>query len=129
MTNFVKALETKTDLYKLSSATVEQISNAEKSLNVKFAEEYKEYLAMFGAASASTHEFTGICQSSRLSVVDVTISERQRNSSVPLDLYVVEQTNFDRIVVWQSSTGEVYQTAPNMQSVKLCNSLCEYLDL
>ena len=129
MSNFVKALESKTDLYKLSSATVEQINDAEKSLNIIFADEYKEYLAVFGAASANAHEFTGICQSSRLNVVDVTISERQRNPSVPLELYVVEQANLDRIVVWQSSAGEVYQTAPNMQIVKLCKSLCEYLDL
>ena len=129
MAAFVKALESKTDLYTLSSATAEQISNAEKSLNVKFSDEYKEYLAVHGVASANAHEFTGICQSSRLNVVDVTILERQRNPSVPLDYYVVEQVNMDSIVVWQTSMGTVYQSVKSTAPVELCSSLCEYLDI
>ena len=129
MCDFVKALKNKPDFYMLSGATTEQIDQAEKALDVKFAKEYREYLSAFGVASVFGHEFTGICQSSRLNVVDVTISERQRNPSVPLEFYVVEQANMDNIVVWQSNTGAVYQSAKKTSPVELCNSLYEYLDL
>ena len=128
MSGFLKDMESKADFYKLLGASVEQVSQAEASLNLKFADEYKEYLMAFGMASANAHEFTGICDSSRLNVVDVTVLERQRNPSVPLEYYVVEQVNIDRIVVWQSSTGEIYETAKELSPVKICDSLCEYLN-
>jgi hypothetical protein len=129
MWNIVKILQSKNINYTLSGASREQIEQAEEALKLGFADEYRDYLAKFGVVSFGGHEFTGICTSSRLNVVDVTISERINNPTVPMDFYVVEQANIDGIVVWQSSTGEIYQTMPNMQPIKLCNSLCEYIDL
>ena len=128
MSDFVKLLNSKPDFFMLSAATEEQIIQAERELDLKFSEEYREYLSTFGVVSIFGHEFTGICKSPRLNVVDVTISERQRNPLVPLEYYVVEQANIDRIVIWQSQTGEIYQSAKNTAPVKLFQSLCEYLD-
>lgn len=68
---FVQALESSADLYRLTGVSVERIKLAEELLNVEFTNEYKEYLSAFGVASANAHEFTGICQSPRLNVVDV----------------------------------------------------------
>ena len=84
---------------------------------LKFSDEYRKYLARYGVASANGHEFTGICASSRLNVVDVTISERINNPNIQMDYYVVEQANIDRIVIWQSQTGEIYQSAPKMKTI------------
>jgi len=129
MPNFVKALESKSDLYKLTGASAEQVSQAEKSLGVNFANEYREYLITFGAASANAHEFTGICQSPRLNVVDVTLSERKKNTLVPCDYYVIEQAGIDRIIIWQSSSGEIYTSTQGTALLKLCASLFEYLEM
>jgi len=128
MSNIITRLKESAGFVSLSGATYEQIERAENSLGLKFSDEYREYLTAFGVASAAGHEFTGICASSRLNVVDVTELERQQNI-VPNDWYVVEQANIDGIVIWQASTGEVYQTIPNGLPIKLCDSLSEYLDM
>ena len=103
------------------------IKNAEVTLGLHFSDEYIVYLKAFGVASADGHEFTGICASPRLNVVDVTINESTNNPDVPNDWYVIEQANIDGIVIWQNSKGEVYQTQPCCESVKLANSIVEYI--
>jgi hypothetical protein len=129
MTDFVKKLQVKPDFYSLSGASGALIEEAEKILKLRFSDEYRQYLAAFGVASANGHEFTGICASSRLNVIDVTVFERTSNPEIPMNWYVVEQANIDDIVIWQSGTGEVYQSAPNTVPVKLCESLCDYIEL
>jgi len=129
MSDMVKKLQAKPNFYALDGVSGEQIEQAERALSLKFVDEYREYLAAFGVASACGHELTGICASPRLNVVDVTISERISNPTVPADWYVVEQANIDGIVIWQSCSGEVWQTMSNVPPVKLCESLCEYLKL
>lgn len=129
MSDIIKRIQTKPNFCMLSGASLEQIEQAEKALSLKFADEYREYLTAFGVASIYGHEFTGICSSSRLNVVSVTISERINNSTASTNWYVVEQANIDGIVIWQSSTGEVWQTVPNKPPEKLCRSLCEYIQL
>ena len=73
------------------------------------------------------HELTGLGASSRLNVVDVTLEERQRNLNISPDWYVIEQTNIDGMVIWQSETGEIYQ-AVNEAGKKICGSLMEYIE-
>lgn len=129
MSDIVKMLRSKPNFRAMSGASQEQIEQAEKTLTLRFAAEYREYLSEFGVASACGHELTGICASPRLNVVDVTISERVSNQKIPSNWYVVEQANIDGIIIWQSGTGEVYQTTPNAPPVFLCKSLFEYLEL
>jgi len=129
MFDIINKLQSKPNFRGQTGAPIELVEQAEKILELKFADEYREYLFAFGIASAHGHELTGICPYPRLNVIDVTIYERKRIPNVSLGFYVVEQANIDGIVVWQSNTGEVFQTAPNMQTMKLCNSLCDYLDL
>jgi hypothetical protein len=109
--------------------TDEQKTTAEQRLGVQFSPEYREYLSAYGAASVFGHELTGICTLSRLNVIEVTISERVDNPSVPLNWYVIEETHIDSIVIWQTETGEIFQSIPNMPPLKLCDSLSEYIDL
>lgn len=112
----------------MNGASEEEIKMAEQALNLRFATDYRTYIDAFGVASFAGHELTGVCKSKRLSVVDVTLEERN-NNTVPDDWYVLEQANIDGIVIWQDSNGTVYQTVPGAKAKKLCESLAEYIVL
>ena len=129
MTGIIQKLRALSSFCSLSGASAEQISNAEKALALRFADDFREYLLAFGIASSDGHEFTGICNSKRLNVVDVTLSERSINPTIPRDWYVLEEANIDGIVIWQSGTGEVFQTQPGREAIKLAVSICDYLEL
>ena len=124
----IKLMQEQPAFHARSAASNEEITAVENVLGLRFAQDYREYVATFGAASFTGHELTGICKSDRLNVVTVTMEERN-NMVVPADWYVLEQANIDGIVVWQNSAGAVYQTVPNMNPKKLCESLAEYIEL
>lgn len=129
MTGIIQKLRALPSFCSLGGTSAEQISNAEKDLALRFADDFREYLFAFGIASSDGHEFTGICNSKRLNVVDVTLSERSIHPTIPQDWYVLEEASIDGIVIWQSGTGEVYQSQPGRASVKLADSFCDYLNL
>lgn len=126
MTDIVELIQKQLDLYVMKGASAADIETAERELGLRFAKDYRKYVAQFGAASFSNRELTGVCQSARLNVVAVTIYERSK-VSVPEDWYVIEQTNIDSIVIWQAATGAVYKTMPGYQPERICNSLAEYI--
>jgi len=105
----------------------ENIAAAEEELKLSFSVEYREYLLAFGCASVYGHELTGLGASERLDVVAVTEEERRFCPSIPNGFYVVEQTHFDDIVIWQSESGEIFRTCCDSQPVKIFDSLYEYL--
>ena len=109
-------------------ATKEQIANAEKSLGLSFAKEYKEYLAELGCASIYGHEFTGICKAARLDVVSVTTEQKNCIDGIPDDWYVIEETNIDGVVIWQNSCGKIYASAPKKLDEEIASSLADYLE-
>lgn len=124
----IKLMQEQPAFHARSAASYEEITAVENVLGLRFAQDYREYVATFGAASFAGHELTGICKSDRLNVVTVTMEERN-NMVVPADWYVLEQANIDGIVVWQNSAGAIYQTVPNTNPKKLCESLAEYIEL
>ena len=124
----IKLMQEQPAFHARSAASNEEITAVENVLGLRFAQDYREYVATFGAASFAGHELTGICKSARLNVVTVTMEERD-NMVVPADWYVLEQANIDGIVVWQNSAGAIYQTVPNTNPKKLCESLAEYIEL
>lgn len=105
------------------------IEKAEFMLNVRFSNDYKEYLRVHGTASVDGHELTGIHSSKRLNVVDVTLSEKKHKHDIPHDWYVVEQTHIDGIVIWQNEKGDIYQTCPGYPPLKIADSIIGYLYL
>ena len=129
MNDIINTLKKQKMFASYGSATKEQILLSESILSTVFSEDYKLYLEEFGCADYYGHELTGICDFERLNVVNVTIEERNLNPSVPDNWYVIEQANIDGIVIWQSSTGEIYLTVPNTEPKKICNSLGEYIIL
>ena len=124
----IKLMQEQPAFHARTAASPEEITAVENVLGLRFAQDYREYVATFGAASFAGHELTGICKSDRLNVVTVTMEERN-NMVVPADWYVLEQANIDGIVVWQNSAGAIYQTVPNTNPKKLCESLAEYIEL
>lgn len=121
------AIKSKPNLYFGKKANETDINVAKKELDLFFSNDYKEYLLQYGLISYDNHELTGLCSSQRLNVVYATKEERKNNPHIPIDYYVIEQTNIDGIVIWQSSNGEVFQTYPNSNPEKIANSLSEYI--
>lgn len=116
------------DLLPLKAATVEEVSNAEKTLNLSFSKEYKEYLLEYGAILADGIELTGIAKSSHRNVVNVTQQEIGLNPLVPSNFYVVENTGVDGIIIWQEENGNIHQSSPNKNPTKVADSLLLYIE-
>ena len=127
--SFIDELKRKPCFMSFDPANNDDIILAENTLCVRFAEEYKEYMEICGFAVYEGHELTGICNSKRLNVVDVTLSERSCSCDECQKWYVVEQINYDGIVIWQSATGEIYRTSYGKRPLRICNSLVEYIGL
>lgn len=127
MSTIIDALKGKVNLLSGEGVSEKMIAEAEKALNLTFSEEYKEYLGTYGIAAYDGHELTGITKSSRVNVVDVTRDERNNNPEVPADFYVIEQTDVEEIVIWQSGEGKIYYSGPNHALTLLCGSMAEYV--
>lgn len=107
--------------------TEKEIDKAEKVLGISFAKDYREYLKEIGLACFDGHELTGLTKTDRLNVVSVTRQHREQIGRDVSSWYVIEEAGIDGIVLWQSSNGTVYETAPNSKSKKIAKSLAEYI--
>ena len=129
MENVVSAIKSMPGYIGSNGRDEAAIEHAERLLDTHFASDYRVYLSEIGLACFDGHELTGICASKRLNVVEVTLSARGVQPAVPQDWYVLEEANIDGIVIWQSGAGEVFQTQPGAEPVKLAASIREYLNM
>lgn len=127
MSSLIEEFKRKRHFYCETSATAEAIERAEKTLGLTFAEDYKEYLFHFGSVSCGGHELTGISKDKNLDVTAVTLKNLQQNPYIDIPLYVIEETHMDGIVIWQSPSGEVFQSGYQQAPVKTYASLMEYI--
>lgn len=127
MEKIISTIEKLENLRYLEPATNEQIDIAQKQLGLHFSEEFRQYIQRYGAISAKGVELTGITALPRLSVVEVTKSERELNK-IPNDLYVIENIAIEGILLLQSSSGEIYELSQNAKIQKKYNSICDYLE-
>ena len=128
MCRILKVLGNKKGLLSGEGAVEEMILAAERELNLSFSDEYREYLKHYGIVAYCGHELTGLTKTARLSVVEVTKAERAKDPEIPTDLYVIEGTNVEEIVMWQSAEGKIYCSAPNMKLREYCASLSDYIE-
>ena len=126
MSELISYIRKQPFLYFKSGTDDSAIKSAESVLNCRFADDYRDYLKEFGVASFNGHEMTGICDSKRLNVVDVTLANRDYFGVDGKCLYVVEETNIDDIVIWQNCDGQVFMSQPGHPFTKRANSLTEY---
>lgn len=127
MANIVNIIKSMPDYIGSNGRTEEEIQQAEEMLGITFAKEYRKYLEEIGLACFDGREFTGLTSTARLDVVSVTKEKREQFGKATLSCYVVEEANIYGIVIWQSSDGTIYQTAPNTKSKKIAESLSEYI--
>ena len=128
MSKIIEVVNNLPKLLKLKPAKVVDIQDAELQLRVRFTDEYREYLAAFGAIMAEGIELTGIAKSVHRSVVNQTKQERKMNAKVPNTMYVIENTGVDGIIIWQDTRGAVFQTSPGTAPKRIATSLCEYIE-
>ena len=93
-----------------------------------FCKEYREFIGVYGSACANGHELMGICEASNLSIVERTNDAKGKNPNIPTDLYLIEDLGIDKILTWQNSKGELFQTVGNGLPEKLEIDLCTYVD-
>lgn len=128
-TNIVKLINELDILYQSNPATLEEIKKAENILGLKFADEYIQYVLAYGVVACEGIEFTGITDVEEVSVIDVTLKEREYNDCVPHNMYVVENTYMDGMIIWQDEKGMIYITMPQEKPEKVANSLVEYIEI
>lgn len=126
MNDIIETLKNAPEYIGGAGRTDAEIESAEKQLGVEFAPDYRCYLKEIGLACFDGHELTGITKSARLNVVDVTTAQREQYPEAN-SWYVIEETNIDGIVIWQSSSGAIYKTAPGIKTRKILDSLTEYI--
>lgn len=127
MANIIQTINSLSGLLPLKPATSKQITDAELELRIRFSNEYKEYLASFGAIMADGIELSGITKSEYRNVVSLTKKEWELNDKIPHNMYVVENTCIDGIVIWQDTKGLIYQSSPNEEPKQIANSLADYI--
>ena len=128
MDKFIDKLYTFEDYVEMGGVAIEAIEIAEQQLGVSFSDEYRNYLLKCGCASANGHEFTGICASARINVVNVTILRRKNTKDIMKNAYVVEEMLIDGIVIWQTTEGQIYKSQGNRFD-KICENLFEFIEL
>lgn len=126
MSELIKVMRCKPNFYAEKGVSLIQIEQAEKTLGLKFALDFKECLREFGAVSVGGHELTGFSADPNLDVVKVTQKNWSKNN-VGKNLYVIEEAHIDGIVIWQDSDGTVYETTPKSEAKKIACSLAEYI--
>lgn len=126
MSDWIEEMRCRSDFYAEKGVSVIQIEQAEKILGLKFAFDFRECLCEFGAVSFGGHELTGFSADPNLDVVMVTQKNWLKNN-VGKNLYVIEETHIDGIIIWQSSNGVIYETTPSLMPRKIANSLSEYI--
>lgn len=104
----------------------ELIADAEIALNLKIASEYKEVLEKYGSLCVKGEEFLGI-DSDNYDIVKATKEARTTDENLPKDVYVIENTAIDGILIVQNSSGNLFSYQPNKDLQTLTKSLDEYL--
>ena len=106
----------------------EWIIKAEKRLNLKFSEEYKEYLKEFGAISFFGNEWSGLNIDGYFNVVNMTEDEKALNEVFPEKYFAIENLAVDGIIIISNEEGKIYSIQYDKKEL-ICNSLSEYLDI
>ena len=127
MNNLISLMKEADGFLCLQPADTSSIQNAENMLRTQFAEDYRQYLLAFGAASFDGKELTGICNSERLSVVSATERARRLYPRFPENAYVIEDLSFDHIFIIQDKSGAICSYGPADTSEKIAESLQAYL--
>lgn len=127
MYDVIDFLQSKGELLTGKAVPKEDIEKIEEQLGVSFANDYKKIVSTYGFVCVDGHEITGITNAKRLNVYEVTIKEREKVVCDMAGMYVIEQTHIDDIVIWQSTSGEVFQTFLGGNPEKIAEGIIAYI--
>ncbi len=119
-------LNSKEDFVHGLGASLEQIQDAERVLNLKFSKDYYDYLTKYGQVTYEGHELTGIGFVERQNVVSCTLKSRKKD--IPNHYYVLEETGIDSITIYQDADGLIYQANASNEFKLIAKSLIEYIE-
>lgn len=100
-------------------ATLTEVTEAEKALNITFSAEYKEWLLHFGVLSYLSHEIfgLGVKETSWLNILRSTPELRQENANFPASAvplmdagdgqFYLYNNALEAIIIWSSLAGKV----------------------
>lgn len=126
MNNIIKTIETFKRKRFTGNISTELIVNAETELGLSIASEYKKVLREFGSLCVKGEEFLGI-DSNNYDMVKATKEVRKSDENFPLDVYVIENTAIEGILIVQNNIGKIFSYMPNGKLQYLADSLEEYL--
>lgn len=126
MNNIIATIESFKRKMFTGSVSLELIANAENELGTSIAPEYKEILKQYGSLCVKGEEFLGI-DCDNYDLVKATNEARKNNKNFPLDMYVIENTAIDGILIVQNGTGELFSYQPNGKLQHVATCMDEYL--
>lgn len=126
MNNIITTIESFKRKKFTGSVSSELIVNAENELGISIAPEYKEVLKKYGSLCVKGEEFLGI-DCDNYDVVKATNEARKNDKNFPLDMYVIENTAIDGILIVQNFTSELFSYQPNDKLQHVASCLDEYL--
>ena len=102
-----------------------EMTDAENELGVRFNKEFIDVVYEYGNVKSKDFELLGLGNENN--VVEATFNEWALNNKVPHDMYVIENTMVEDVVVWQDNEGMIYESYPNCTPIKISDSLASYL--
>lgn len=126
MNNIITTIESFKRKLFTGSVSSELIVNAENELGISIAPEYKEVLKKYGSLCVKGEEFLGI-DCDNYDLVKATNEARKNDKNFPLDMYVIENTAIDGILIVQNFTSELFSYQPNGKLQNVATCLDEYL--
>ena len=96
------------DLGYIDGCSEEQIKEAEELLDLKFPNEYVDYVKKFGCIDFGATEWTGLNIAGELNTVEATLAERKYNDSFPKKHFVLNDYHIDAKKIIVNEAGEVF---------------------
>lgn len=131
MSNIVSTIRKFTTMESFAlPASDETIEKAEKELNLKFANDYREYVSAFGAIWSEKITVSGIIDGDKdFGVVELTNRLRPLYSpQTPHSFYVIEDVGVDGLVIWQDKNSAIYQSIPGSEPFRIHDNLSGFLE-
>lgn len=134
MSDIIEKIGRLRNLMTMIGCSDEQITNAQKTLDMVFPQEYVTYMREFGSICFFGHEFTGLgwCRNGNenigdRNVVTLTLQERELNDDFPPKMLALENAGIDGIIITVDESGAVYKVQYD-ECTKLCDSFSDYID-
>lgn len=111
----------------LGGCTEKEIQVAEKTLDLIFPEEYKNYLLEYGTIRFNGVELCGLNVTGYLNVVEATEQEKSVNNAFPEKMFVIEDLGIDAKLIVGDEKGNIYLLQRDKKRL-ISNSFLEYIE-